>query len=229
MNETMNWGLLYALLSLDRVFPLYPRLAVPGDPRLLQLAIRRAIVKNRAIADHDPQLVDIEAVAQAAIEHDMGADGFASLRRWALDAFEDGSDRTKPWTVWKMIFQYLTMDAEAMAAIFRDHNTAVQSSYGRFSSDPVYDTIEALKQDPLSDWDSEMYARHAWSDEDLVSAPLNYVELTITGVNFRRFFHASVGNADSELLFDYGKRLVEKLGLAGLAPLARPERMASDA
>jgi hypothetical protein len=215
--EVSQWNLIFTLLSLDGLAPLYEEMGLHlADKQSFLALLRRLIVEARAEfgRERTPGLSFAERVMRE-VEELFGKRTAEFFYKWATTVFFWVHCDQPQWSAWDIILprhpsqlpKDLPSERYEVIARFREGT----------STDDVKQQVALLKSQPLTDWDAEMYSMHKFSnredprfEDDLVdpySAVLSTVEMNRFQIGWQELWSHFLQDEKARLR-DYGQQLL---------------------
>lgn len=232
--EPNRWNLIFELLSLDGMAPLYEDmgLQIPDKPRFAQM-LRRLITGARELygPERTPDIHFAEKVLKE-IAADLGEQTAERFYKWATCVFYWGHPDQPQWSAWDSILP--RHPAQLLKGLPPERWNAIVQFRKAHNSEDAEQRIRALRSQPLSDWDSEMYSLHnysnkedPWCEDDFVD-PYSPILSTIEMNRFQLAWPnlwSQFTEEEKTLLWNYGQQFLKDEEIEMPAPLLHPDAL----
>jgi hypothetical protein len=193
--------------------------------------LRQWITENRQRHLESPtRIPDFTKLVFGRIQEELGDDFGENLRRWATGVFCYVTRDQPDWAAWHVALQRFTYDQRARAELPlpQPRRDELLASFGQsVDTSDIERMIKEQKQQPLSDWDLEMYALHHFNDE-VGPDPFDAILATVEIRRLQDFWPELLRllpPAEQELLWERARSTLGQLGLKRAETLARPSTM----
>jgi hypothetical protein len=228
-----QWGFIFTLLSMDVISPLYEAmgLQLQQKQQFIQL-LRRLVLENRRIYEANPTVVP--PLAERVLEEMavfLDRTETEHFYNWAVNVFIWVPADQPHWTAWETLFlRYAYNDgARDQLGLPLERRDVILAEYRRaVNIEDVEELVRQLKNQPLSDWDLEMYAIHNFNNNDDLSDPFANVLRTVELNRFQLFWeqlHRKLSTGEMMRLWEHGQRMAEEMGLWLPEPLKTPHEL----
>jgi len=163
--DSYRWNLIFDLLSLDGMTPFYEEMGLQiHDKQRFAHLLRRLITESRQTYEpgHTPDISFAEKVLKE-IEANFGKATAEHFYKWATMIFCWVYQDQPHWSAWDhdtlprhpaQLPDWLPPEKWQAIAEFREAH----------SIDDIEERVKALRSQPLSNWDAEMYSIHNYSN-----------------------------------------------------------------
>jgi hypothetical protein len=163
-EDATEWHTLFELLSLDRVVPFYDEMGLNlADKVSFVSLLRRMLTESVAKDNQVTSMGSVESMLEQLRNH-LGEERYRHFHRWATNVFYWAPSDQAQWSIWDDIIprraHHLPEDLPP------DRWNAIAEFQLAKSTDDVKQRVQMLKQEPLSDWDAEMYKRSNYQDKE---------------------------------------------------------------
>lgn len=222
-----RWAQLLSVLSLDAAPELYTAMGVPTrDPATFQKVLREVIRDARRQHDDTPNRVPPLAVMLA---ERLPAPDVAAFLRWARGAFL-GYHADQPWwSAWDIVFtRWATSRQSDLDFLPPPKRDELVAAYRRDAAvNDVRARGEKAAEQPLSDWDLEVFARRDYGSE-WDSGPYRVIEAIARDHRLKTFVARTLPGlapAEREQLHARAQALLAALGVWMPGPLPRLDEL----
>lgn len=224
--------MIFILLSLDVVRPLWPEMGVDMlKPEEFQGPLRALIIENRKVYEEDPTVIPpLADNVFGAIERDAGSESAERFFLWATTVFYETHEDLPQWSAWDIIFRQWAYNSEYRQSlnIPETRRDEILDEYlARLDTRELKQTIEGLKARPLSDWDLEMFSIHQFVYDD-IGDPFVTVRQVAEMNRFQLYWEVMLGataSDDRARMWEQGRRILKSLHVWMPGELAPPDRL----
>jgi len=200
--QLARWNHAVALLSLDRLEPLWSDLGLGSfEPAALRRLMRELIVEVRQEYERTEVLrTDLGARAVGAVNEALGAEAGRRLSWWFRVQFCPVSGDAPGWSRWQLVFRHDQSAARGPVLSWpKGFGDAVARNYADHLDLGDIDHLLNAHDEPMTDWDLRMYARHGWTPGGSGADPMFHAEQIITTVRFQAFCRQLAARMSEEL------------------------------
>jgi hypothetical protein len=236
--EPNRWNLIFELLSLDGMAPLYEDmgLLIPDKPRFAQM-LRRLITgaREKYGPERTPDIHFAENVLKE-IAANLGKGTAERFYKWATSVFYWVHSYQPQWSAWDSILP--RHPAQLHKNLPPGRYDAIANFRKAHSVDDVVQRLKAPKRLPLSDWDSEMYSLRNYrnkedplslSDDDSVdpySPIISTIEMNRFQLAWPKLWR-QFSEEEKTVLLKYGQQFLNDEEIEMPEPLRHPDDLRS--
>lgn len=215
-----KWGMIFILLSLDIMYPLWEYMGLHlRDKENFKSLLRHLIIENRSIYEQNPNETPplVDRVFEQ-VETKIGKNEAKSLYEWATNIYNEVHADSPQWSAWEIIFFRATNNALVLKelGIPEKKLEILLPKYKEYmDTSDVDKQIEKLKEEPLSDWDLEMYSIHQFCNNGL-SDPFELIYRSVRMYYFQLFWKdllSELSVKDKATLLQNGKAIIKNMGV----------------
>ncbi|NJO18625.1 MAG: hypothetical protein HC877_23730 [Thioploca sp.] len=211
-----QWGLIFTLLSMDIIFPLYEAMGLEfKDKKNFLQQLRYLIIENRKVYETNPNA--IPPLAEQVIK--MLTTSFSQFQakhfyHWATTVFTSVHIDQPQWSAWETLFHAWCYNAtqQSKLKLSLEKREIIFSAYRKtVNIKDIERQVIQLKAQRLSDWDLEIYAIHQFNHDDELSDPFSSILYTIEINRFQLFLKAifpQLHSSEKEILWERGQQLL---------------------
>jgi hypothetical protein len=232
--EPSRWNLIFELLSLDGIVPLYEEmgLEIPDKQRFVQM-FRRMIAEARQIygSDRTPDIRFAERVLKE-IESLFGEATADHFYMWATTVFYWVHSYQPQWSAWDFILP--RHPAQLHESLPPEKYGAINQFRQGHNIEDLDRQIKVLKGRPLSEWDAEMYSFRSYSnvedprfEDDLIdpySPILSTIEMNRFQLAWPKLWSNFTEN-EKRTLWNYGQKFLRDEEIDMPEPLRYPDSL----
>lgn len=234
--EASRWELVFTLLSLDGVAPLYKAmgLSLPEKQQFIQV-LRRHIADDRnALGTDAGSDSALTTHVLEELEAAFGKQVAEHFYKWATTVFYTAHWDQPHWSAWELILSSLIYERPQHVSLPPEKYEALTQFLELKSVADVEQRLAALRTQPLSDWDAEMYLINQFSNvedpmcEDDFVDPYVFILSTIEMSRFQRGWEpviAQLSVNEKMRLWEYGKQLLSDERIKMPEQLRHPDKL----
>lgn len=227
-----QWGLIFTLLSMDIMVPLYEAmgLQLKEKEKFISL-LRRLIIDNRKIYEANPSIIPpLADRVMEMLKCSFSEAEAKNLYHWAVSVFTQVHAEQPQWSAWEMLFHTWAYNTQQQAKLLElplERRNQIFSDYrDALNLKAVKQQIAELKSHQLSIWDMEIYSIHQFNNDDEIADPFNTVTQTIEINFFQLFWKKTISQlslSDKNCFWEHGQQLLTEREVWMPEPLKHPD------
>lgn len=227
-----QWGMMACLLSMDAVRPLHKEMGLEWPDRdAFILALRQLILENRLEYQADPTHSPPLGKKLVRLVADLFSERQSQVfLNWAQNVFKQVHADQPDWSGWHLAFFRWVFGQKNndLLAISRSRGL-IESRFRELADTaPLEEKIQAIKTEPLSDWDLEMCTMHGFDPSndsaDFFDAIIATFEICATQLFFGEVL-PKLDERDRRWLHSEGQRLLSNMKVWMPGPLPTLDEM----